>query len=155
MPDPEDYHPLAVSRAVFADSLDQSIAQEIVDRLEDSDAPLRAAQLRVLGGAVARVPESATAYPHRARRIMAVAAAFYEGPEDRPRRLAWASELAEVMRQGESGVYVNFLGDEGEPRVREAYGEASWQRLVRVKRQYDPSNLFRLNQNIPPDARIR
>ena len=47
-------------------------------------------------------------------------------------------------------MYVNFLGDEGEARVREAYPGATWERLTAVKRRYDPTNLFRLNQNIPP-----
>jgi FAD/FMN-containing dehydrogenase len=57
---------------------------------------------------------------------------------------------AALRRDGESGVYVNFLGDEGEERVREAYPGATWDSLVDVKRRYDPTNLFRLNQNVPP-----
>jgi hypothetical protein len=109
-------------------------------------------QLRVLGGAVARVPEAATAYAHRQRRIMANVAAFYTGPEDRPVREAWVAALAKALRQGEPGAYVNFLGDEGTARVREAYPAANWERLVAVKRRYDPTNLFRLNQNIVPVA---
>jgi FAD/FMN-containing dehydrogenase len=58
--------------------------------------------------------------------------------------------LAAALRQGEPGVYVNFLGDEGEARTREAYPGATWDRLTAIKSRYDPTNLFRLNQNIAP-----
>ncbi|MNT95702.1 Mitomycin radical oxidase [compost metagenome] len=56
------------------------------------------------------------------------------------------------MHQGDDGAYVNFVNDEGPERVRAAYAypSATWDRLRQVKRQYDPENLFRLNQNIPP-----
>ena len=55
-----------------------------------------------------------------------------------------------ALRQGDAGAYVNFLGDEGDARVRDAYPGSTWDRLVEIKRRYDPTNLFRLNQNIPP-----
>jgi FAD/FMN-containing dehydrogenase len=118
--------------------------------LQASDATRRVAQLRVLGGAMARVPVEATAFAHRGRRIMANVAAFYERPEDHPEREAWIADFAAALRQGESGAYVGFLGDEGEARVREAYPGSTWDRLGAIKRRYDPANLFRLNQNVPP-----
>jgi FAD/FMN-containing dehydrogenase len=59
------------------------------------------------------------------------------------------SETA-ALRQGDAGAYVNFLGDEGEDRVRAAYPGSTWERLAAIKRRYDPGNLFRLNQNVPP-----
>jgi len=149
-PDDPDYHPLAVSQTMFVDTIDRPIAAEIVKRLEASDAPLRAAQLRVLGGAMARVPVEATAFAHRAGRIMVNLASFYEGPGDRPTREAWVSEFAEALRQGDTGEYVNFVGDEGEAGVRAAYPGATWDRLASIKKRYDPGNLFQLNQNIPP-----
>ena len=77
-------------------------------------------------------------------------AAFYEGPEDRRVREAWVSEFAAALRQDDDGAYVNFLSDEGQARVRAAYPGATWDRLTAVKARYDPTNLFRLNQNIPP-----
>ena len=149
---PEDagYRPTAVASTMFVDRIDRAAGTTIVDRLQASDAQLRAVQLRVLGGAIARVPADATAYAHRASRIMVNVAAFYEGPDDRPRRQAWVDELAGALRQGDAGAYVNFLGDEGEARVRAAYPDATWDRLAAIKRRYDPSNLFRLNQNVPP-----
>ena len=122
----------------------------IVERLESSDATMRATQLRVLGGAIARVPADATAYAHRGSRIMTNVAAFYDGPEDKPVREAWVNEYAAELRQADTGAYVNFLSDEGAGRVRAAYPDATWDRLTAIKARYDPTNLFRLNQNIPP-----
>ena len=61
--------------------------------------------------------------------------------------------LAVTLRQRDSGAYVGFLADEGEERVRAAYPGATWDRLRAVKARYDPTNLFRLNQNIPPAGR--
>lgn len=147
----EGPHPTAVTvRSMFVDSLDQEAAEVIVDRLQASTANMAATQLRVLGGAMARVPGDATAFAHRGRKLMVNVAAMYEKPEDAPAHEAWADDLAQAIGNGESGVYVNFLGDEGEARVREAYPGSTWDRLREVKRRYDPTNLFRLNQNIPP-----
>ena len=149
-PDDESYHPLAVARTLFVNVIDLGVAKTIMEFLNASDAAMRVAQLRVLGGAMARVPADATAFAHRASRIMVNVAAFYEGPEDRPVREAWVSEFAAALHHGDEGAYVNFLGDEGEARVRAAYPGATWDRLTAVKARYDPANLFRLNQNIPP-----
>jgi FAD/FMN-containing dehydrogenase len=60
------------------------------------------------------------------------------------------SDFAVALHQGDAGAYVNFLGNEGDARVRAAYPGTTWDRLVAIKRRYDPTNLFRLNQNIPP-----
>jgi FAD/FMN-containing dehydrogenase len=149
-PDMEDLHPTAIGHTMFLDSVDQDVAEMIIERLESSDATMRATQLRVLGGAVARVPSDATAYPHRGSRIMTNVAAFYDGPEDKPVREAWVNELAADLRQEDSGAYVNFLGEDGAGRIHDAYPGATWERLTAVKARYDPTNLFRLNQNIQP-----
>lgn len=151
-PDSDDYHPLAISKTMFVDTIDTAVAETIVRHLEASDAAMRVAQLRVLGGAMARVPADATAFAHRTSRIMVNVASFYEGPEDRDRRAAWVDGLAAALRQGDDGAYVNFLADEGEERIRAAYPGSTWDRLVAIKGRYDPTNLFRLNQNIPPSA---
>jgi hypothetical protein len=135
---------------MFVDTIDRRVAETIVDRLQASDAAMRVAQLRVLGGAMARVPADATAFVHRASRIMVNVAAFYNGPEDQIVREAWVSDFAVALHQGDAGAYVNFLGNEGDARVRAAYPGTTWDRLVAIKRRYDPTNLFRLNQNIPP-----
>jgi hypothetical protein len=149
-PEDPDYHPTAVSRTMFMDHVDRPVAETIMQYLEASDASLRVAQLRVLGGAISRVPADATAYAHRASKIMVNVAAFYDGDADKPIREAWVAEFSAALNQGDSGAYVNFVGDEGEARVRAAYPGATWDRLARIKAEYDPDNLFRLNQNIPP-----
>jgi FAD/FMN-containing dehydrogenase len=152
-PDEGDYHPTAVAHTMFLDTVDREAAETIDAYLRASDATMRAVQLRVLGGAIARVPNDANAFAHRQSRIMANIAVFYDGPEDRAVREAWAAELAAALRQGDAGAYVNFLGDEGQSRVRAAYPGPTWDRLAAIKAQYDPGNLFRLNQNIPPASR--
>jgi FAD/FMN-containing dehydrogenase len=140
------------ARSLFCDTVDATAAKAVVEHLGASAAPMAVAQLRVLGGAMARVPVEATAYAHRHRRMMAGVGCVYEQAADRPVHDAWADEFAAALRQGDPGVYVNFLSDEGPARVREAYPGPTWDRLVEVKRCWDPGNLFRRNQNIPPGS---
>lgn len=149
-PDAEDYHPVAAARTLFLDVIDRDVAQTMVDHVRASTAQMAVTQIRVLGGAMARVPAEATAYAHRARRVMVNVAALYERPEEKPAHEAWVTGFAAGLRQGAPAAYVNFLGNEGEARIREAYPGSTWDRLVAIKRRYDPGNLFRLNQNIPP-----
>jgi FAD/FMN-containing dehydrogenase len=148
-PEDPNYRPTAAAKNMYLDRVDEAVATTILEHLQASDAPVRVTQLRVLGGAIARVPAGATAYAHRTSRIMANVAAFYTGPDDKPAKEAWVDELVAALHQGDDGVYVNFLGDEGPDRVRAAYPNGAYDRLMEVKRRYDPDNLFRLNQNIP------
>jgi FAD/FMN-containing dehydrogenase len=149
-PEDDSYHPTAVARTMFIDTVDHEVAKTIVTWLTDSNATTRVAQLRVLGGAISRVPEDATAYAHRASRIMANIAAFYEGPHDKRIREAWVTDFSKAIQQGDTGAYVNFLAADGPERIRNAYPGATYDRLQRIKARYDPSNLFRLNNNIAP-----
>jgi FAD/FMN-containing dehydrogenase len=149
-PDEGDHHPVASTRTMFIDSIDRPVAQTIVEHLRASTAQMAAAEIRVLGGAMARVSANATAFAHRGSRIMVNVAAMYERPDEAAAHEPWVNDFAAALRQGDGGAYVNFLGDEGEARVREAYPGATWERLAAVKNRYDPKNLFRLNQNIPP-----
>jgi len=150
MPDEADYHPVAAGLTMFVDAVGPGTAGTILDHLETSNASMRVAQLRVLGGAMGRVPVEATAFAHRKSRIMVNLAALYEDPEEAATHQAWVNGFAGALRQGDRGAYVNFLGDEGEARVRDAYPGPTWDRLKEIKGRYDPTNLFRLNQNIPP-----
>ena len=149
---PEDpsYRPTAVARTMFVDSVDTSTAEIVLDYLSKSDAPMRVAQLRALGGAMARVPADATAFAHRSRRMLVNVAAFYQSEADREARRAWVSELAKAIQPSDDAAYVGFLTDDGEARIRATYPGATWDRLTRTKATYDPTNLFRLNQNIVP-----
>ena len=145
-----EYHPVAAARTMFVDTIDRSIAETILDHLKVFTGKLAVAQLRVLGGAMARVPAETTAYAHRGSRIMVNVAALFEKLEEKPTHEAWVADFAAALRQNDSGAYVNFLGDEGQSRVRNAYPGSTWGRIVAIKTRYDPTNLFRLNQNIPP-----
>ena len=149
-PEDGEYHPTAVARTLFLNRVGRAEAQAITEYLQASDAVVRVAQLRVLGGAMARVPADATAFAHRGSKIMASLAAFYTGPEDQAKREAWVADFSAAMRQEDTGAYVNFLGEEGEARVRDAYPGKTWEKLAEIKARYDPTNLFRLNQNVLP-----
>jgi Berberine and berberine like len=146
----EDFHPMVAMRTMFVDGIDRSAAETIVEQLQVSTAMIAVSQLRVLGGAAARVPAYATAYAHRQRRMMVAVTALFGTAEEAPEHERWVNGLADALRQDDQGAYVNFLSDEGEERIRAAYPGETWDRLVAVKRRYDPTNLFRLNQNIPP-----
>jgi FAD/FMN-containing dehydrogenase len=134
----------------FADSLEPGAPEAILEQLPRSTAMMKAVQLRVLGGAAARVPNGATAFAHRGRRLFVNVAAMYADAAERETQDAWVSGLADLLGKDGAGGYVGFLGNEDESTVRAAYPGSGWDRLRRLKRRYDPGNLFRLNHNIPP-----
>jgi FAD/FMN-containing dehydrogenase len=149
-PGEEGFHPVTAAHTMFVDSVDRRDAETILDRIEASTATMAATQIRVLGGAMARVHPRATAFAHRHSRILVNVAAMFERQEERAVHEAWVDGLATALLQRDTGAYAGFLGDEGEERVRAAYPGSTWDRLVAIKGRYDPGNLFRLNQNIPP-----
>jgi FAD/FMN-containing dehydrogenase len=149
-PEEAGYHPRGAARNMFVDSIDRSLAEVMLGHLRISNASMAVVQLRVMGGAMRRVPVDATAFAHRKSRIMVNLAALYQATEEKPVHEAWAENFAAALPQDDQGVYINFLGVEGESRLRAAYPGATWERLAGIKARYDPDNLFRLNQNIPP-----
>jgi len=148
-PEDPNAHPTAATATMFMSHVDGGVARTIIDTLSGATSAFAAVQLRVLGGAAARVAADATAYAHRASPIMVNVMALYN-PADRAAQETWVEELAAALRQDQAGAYVNFLGAEGPERVRAAYPGATWDRLRAIKAKYDPGNLFRLNQNIVP-----
>jgi FAD/FMN-containing dehydrogenase len=148
---PEDasYRPMAIAWNMFLDHVDEATAATMIEHLEASDAPLRAVQLRTLGGAMARVPVDATAFAHRDKRVMAQVVSFHSGSDFEQRR-QWVSDLHDAIDQGVPGAYVNFIGDEPAERVHDAYPQATYERLAQVKGRYDPDNVFHRNWNIEP-----
>lgn len=147
-PDDKSYHPKAVSHTMFMKSVDNKLAEIIVERLKASDAAMRVVQLRTLGGAMTKISDDATAFAHRKSKIMTNVASFYNGPEDKQMRLDWVQDLAKKLNQGDNGAYIGFLGTEGQSRINDAYPEKTLQRLKEVKKRYDPNNVFKLNLNI-------
>jgi FAD/FMN-containing dehydrogenase len=138
-------------RMMFADELSDGTLDAAIDAMVRASSPYSLIQFRGLGGAMARVPEDATAFAHRWRRYFVAAIAVWLDPAESPGpHEAWTAGLWEKVRPEGNGVYVNFLENEGPERVREAYPPATYARLAAIKRRYDPANLFRFNQNIPP-----
>src|SRR5688572_16075866 len=130
-PEDPNYRPTAVARTMFVDSIDARTAETIFDYLSKSDAAMRVAQLRVLGGAIARVPADATAYAHRSKPMLVNVAAFYQGEADREVRRSWVTDFARTLQPNDPASYVGFLTDDGEARIRAAYPGKTWDRLTR------------------------
>jgi FAD/FMN-containing dehydrogenase len=135
----------------FAESLlGQGAAETILEQLPQSTAPMKVVQLRVLGGALARVTNDATAFAHRDRKLFVNVQAMYMDAAEMATHQAWVDGVAGSLTDGDPGGYVGFLGAEDEATIRAAYPGPTWDRLREIKRRYDPGNLFRLNHNIPP-----
>jgi hypothetical protein len=138
-------------RTMFADDLSDGALDAMLAAMANATSPYSVVQVRALGGAMARVPEDATAFAHRRRRFMVVVTGVWlDAAEDAAPHRAWTEALWQTLRPEANGAYVNFLEDEGPDRVRDAYPPATYARLAAVKRRYDPDNLFRFNQNVPP-----
>jgi FAD/FMN-containing dehydrogenase len=153
LPEDPDYHPIALTRTYLIDRVDATTTETIIEQLEAARPRMRVTQIRALGGAMARVPNDATAFAHRDRRFMVSVASLYEQREERPEHEAWVNGLMGDLRKDQpAAAYVGFLADEGTERVHEAYPPPTWERLAAIKDHYDPTNLFRRNQNVPPEV---
>ena len=138
-------------RMMFADALSDAALDAALAALHGATSPYSIIQFRGLGGAMARVDASATAFAHRDQPyFVAVIAIWLDAAEDATKHGAWTHALWDAIRHEASGVYVNFLENEGASRIQDAYPTATLARLREIKRRYDPHNLFRFNQNIRP-----
>ena len=140
------------TRSLFLDDFDGNAAATILDRVQVRPSAMSGVEIRVLGGAMARVPADATAFAHRERRLMVTFGAGYQDPAQTASHETWVADSLAAMRPAAHGVHVSFLADEDTARVHEAYPEETYQRLAAIKRRYDRTNLFRVNQNIAPDG---
>ena len=139
----------STTRSVFMDVLDDESVDAIMAAFATGPEG-QMIQIRVFGGAMGRVAADATAFPHRSATVQVTIINHLFDPSMAPAATAWNRGLFETLKPKSSGVYVNFLEDEGEARVREAYPNGAFERLALVKRRYDPANLFHRNQNIRP-----
>jgi FAD/FMN-containing dehydrogenase len=140
-------------KAGWMGGLDDAAIDTLVRYRDEVTSPKTEIHVHHMGGAVARVPADATAFGDRgAPFLLNVLASTFtaDGYDD---AVTWAQDLYGAMEPAlTGGTYVNFLSNEGEERVRDAYGQDKYDRLVALKDAYDPTNLFRLNQNIVPSG---
>jgi hypothetical protein len=131
--------------------LTDEVIDIVADRAGQMTSPLTAFPIFQLGGAIGRVGEDETAFNGRKAghtvNINATTATREGFEEERE----WSRSFWSALEPYHAGVYVNFLMEEGEERIRQAYGAEKYDRLKALKRRYDPDNFFRLNQNIPPN----
>jgi FAD/FMN-containing dehydrogenase len=135
-------------RMGYMNELSDEAITIILEQYASKPAPMAMINLRGLGGAMARVPADATAFAHRDKAIFM--SIIHVSAEEAATQ--WTLELWDKLKPFTSGVYVNFLDNEGEERIRDAYSPLTYARLADVKRRYDPTNVFRLNQNIRPSV---
>ena len=131
-------------------------SDRIIEIMADAAAAIPAQntqiELAYLGGAAGRVSASETAFGDRSAPFILNLLADWKEPAEDAANIAWVRNLFAALRPSmKPGVYVNFMSGDEQDRVPEAYQER-WQRLVKIKTQYDPANFFRLNQNILPQA---
>ena len=149
-PPPEMRTAVAV-RSRFTDRFGIDEARRMLGDIEASTAPMAMGQVRVLGGAFARVSKGATAFAHRDAKIMVAFLAMYGGgPEVAAAQERWAADALNRVTDDAGAAYVNCLGEDGDKGLAAAYPADAWDWLREIKRRYDPENMFRLNQNIPP-----
>jgi FAD/FMN-containing dehydrogenase len=141
------------TRSMFIDHFTEHAESTVFDRVQAGPSAMSAVEIRVLGGAMARVPADATAFPHRNRRLMVTFGAGYQDQPQAASHEAWVAASLAAMRPAVHGVHVSFLADEGIARVHEAYPADTYERLAAIKQRYDPTNLFHVNQNIAPNRR--
>lgn len=134
----------------FLTDVDDEVIDVLLEFVTRMPSPASGVGFQQLHGAAARVEPSATAFPHRGDRYDCLILSQWPDPADSERNVAWTRDLFDALQPFlGSGVYVNNLGDEGDQRVRQAYGQ-NYDRLAALKTRYDPTNLFRHNQNIKP-----
>ncbi|MGC1354982.1 MAG: FAD-binding oxidoreductase [Xanthobacteraceae bacterium] len=137
-------------KAQFLRQITDAAANALIDRFPSVPSPRSFFVFQQVGGAISRVPAAATAYANRDAAYDSFPVSIWSDPAADEANIGWAREMYTVLRPfGMGGVYVNNLGDEGHERVKAAYGE-NYDRLVTLKRKYDPDNLFRFNQNVHP-----
>ena len=132
----------------------EAAANVLMDHAAKISSPYSSILVFQLGGALARFGETDTPAGNRDAAYVLNVSASWEDPAQTDEQIAWSRECWAAMQQfSTGGVNVNFLTEEeGNARVRAAYGDANFDRLVELKNKYDPQNIFRLNQNIPPSV---
>ncbi len=138
-------------KSSFVDELSDRAIDTMVAHFAAVPSPLSLMALEQLGGAVSRVGKDETAFNERSAPYSFIITSEWTDPAESGKNIRWTRDLWEAMRPFESeAAYVNYLGEDEQDRIRAAYGAEKYERLVALKNKYDPTNFFRLNQNIRP-----
>ena len=138
------------AKSDYFDTIPPAMIDDMLACAEKKPTPVSLTHLNHFGGAMGRVAADATPFSQRSATFAFSQDAFWDTPEDTDANVRWVKDYWQAMRaHAPRGAYINFMADESQGRVRESYGP-NYKRLVQVKRQYDPTNVFRLNQNIEP-----
>jgi hypothetical protein len=139
-------------RSEFVTAIPDALVDTAVSAFEKVPSPLSALMFEQFGGAVSRVPRDATAFDQRDSNYNFVIVSRWTEASQAQANVDWARATSDAAKPFTNGrVYVNYLGaGEAPDRVRAAFGADKYERLVAVKRKYDPMNVFRINQNIVP-----
>ncbi len=141
----------AYMKAGYVRELDDHAIETLARSHQAATSPRSEIHLHHFGGAVARVPEGETAYGERNAPYILNVLGMSSESEGFERHVEWAQQLyTDIEPSLTGGAYINFLSAEGQQRVQDAYGPEKFARLQALKDEYDPTNLFHLNQNIPP-----
>lgn len=139
-------------RSGFAERIDDDFVTSLAEWTGRYPSPGSIVQLRGLGGEMARKEAGSTAFSHRDKPYMVASITIWTEKDQSDTHEAFGENFWQAIAPYHSGVYVGFLGEEGEERARSAYSEETYRRLAQIKARYDPENLFHLNHNIQPAA---
>jgi FAD/FMN-containing dehydrogenase len=140
-------------KSTYLNEISDDAIDAVLSTVSDIPSPRSMVHFQYLSGAVSRVHEDATAFAHRSSPLVLNIISLWDDVTKNEKNIEWTRKLYSAMEPfSTGGVYVNFLGEEGEDRVRAAYGPKHYQRLAALKKKYDPTNFFRLNQNIRPQG---
>ena len=134
----------------YIDEITDDLIATLIEHAPRMPSPLSSFYFQHLGGAISRTGAEHAAFGHRDAAFDFAILTVWADPAQTSENVTWARDFADAMQPHSTGVYVNNLGTEGADRVKAAYVPATYDRLVSLKRSYDPHNVLRLNQNIAP-----
>jgi FAD/FMN-containing dehydrogenase len=138
-------------KSAYLKELSNELLETLAERGPTAPSPGTQVMVARLGGAISEVPDDATAFPLRDAGFIVQMDSSWDDPNDDEANIDWTRSLhSAVAPFAMERAYVNFIGDEGTDRIVKAYGDEKYAKLVALKKKYDPANLFRMNQNIPP-----
>jgi FAD/FMN-containing dehydrogenase len=137
-------------KSTFLREFSDEAIKVLVDHANRATSPITGVVIEYYGGAASRVGVSDTAFAHRQAQYDIAILTQWADPAESAKHIEWTQALASALHPYSSGAYLlNFLGDEGDDTIKAAFG-VNYDRLAKIKKKYDPTNFFRLNQNIKP-----